>query len=242
MKDFKNDLDKFEVMLVNHEPFAISRNNDGEMKILFNEFINLINKENGEFIYNPNDDSHKIFRDKLIESAQYRAENYYVGIACKCCVGDENHKRLKELTNQDEKHLTWGNIFVNSNYKLFIEKIYPLFKEYDVVMVINNKAITYDLNFNDKIVKIFNIGTNAWMSDYNLIEVMKEYIIKNEIRNHLFLFAAGPFTNILIYECFKISEKNMYIDIGSTLDDIMCLGKTRGYLSGANTLNKVCIW
>jgi hypothetical protein len=69
-----------------------------------------------------------------------------------------------------------------------------------------------------------------------------KYIEENNVKNHMFLFCAGPFSNILIHECFKISSNNTYLDMGSTLDSMMSLGETRGYLRGADTLNKVCIW
>jgi hypothetical protein len=242
MKDFKQDFAKFEKMIKNHEPFAISRNNDGEMIILFDEFIDLRKKLNGEFIYDPKQEQHKFFREKLLQSAQHKADNYYVGIACRCCVGDEKHNRLKKLTGLDDDHLTWGNIFVNSNYPPYVERIIPLFSDYKVVMVINHKAITYDLPFRDNIVKTFNVGTNAWMENYSLVNDMKKYIEENNIEDHMFLFCAGPFSNILIHECFKSSPKNTYLDVGSTLDDMMSLGATRGYLRGADTLKKVCIW
>jgi hypothetical protein len=242
MKNFKTDFNKFHDMIKNHKPFAISRNNDGEMIILFDEFIDLRQKLNGEFIYDPKQVHHKFFRQKLLESAQYKASNYYVGIACRCCVGEEKHLKLKILTGQDEEHLTWGNIFVNSNYPLYQEKILPVFNDYNVVMVVNHKAITYDLPFKNKIVKTFGVGTNAWMQDYKLVDEMKKYIEDNKIENHLFLFCAGPFSNILILECFKSSPNNIYLDAGSTLDNYMSLGATRGYLRGAETLNKVCVW
>jgi len=242
MKTFKEDFTKFREMISNHEPFALSRNNDGEMIILFDEFIDLRKKLNGEFIYDPQQYQHKFYREKLLESAKHNADNYYVGIACRCCVGDIKHEKLKALTGLDDEHLTWGNIFVNSNYPPYVEKILPLFNEYDVIMVINNNAITYDLPFRDKIVKTFYVGTNAWMENYNLVNEMKLYVENNDIKNHMFLFCAGPFSNILIHECFKSSPNNTYLDTGSTLDNYMNLGATRGYLCGADTLNKVCIW
>jgi hypothetical protein len=242
MKTFKEDFTKFYNMIKNHQPFAISRANDGEMIILFNEFIDLRQKLNGEFIYDPQQEQHKFFREKLLESTQYKADNYYVGIACRCCVGNDKHMKLKKLTGQDEEHLTWGNIFVNSNYPLFVKQIIPEFNNYNIVMVVNKLAITYDLPFRDKIVKTFYVGTNAWMSNYELVYEMKKYVEDNHIENHMFLICAGPFTNILILECFKSSPNNTYLDAGSTLDSMMHLGATRGYLKGADTLNKTCIW
>jgi hypothetical protein len=229
-------------MIKNHQPFAISRNNDGEMIILFDQFIDLTKKMNGEFVYNPKDQKHLFFKQKLLESAQHKGENYYVGIACRCCVGDQKHERLKKLVGLDEDHLTWGNIFVNSNYYSFRDRILPMFNNYDVVMVVNEKANINGLPFKDKISKVFRVGTNAWMNNYSLVDEMKKYISENNIKNKMFLFAAGPFSNILILESYKSSSENTYLDVGSTLDDLMGLGKTRGYLWGAATLQKTCIW
>ncbi len=206
----------------------------------YDEDKNLIQKI--EFIYDPSIEQHKFFRNKLIESSQYVADNYYVGIACRCCVGDEKHEKLKKLTGQNDNQLTWGNIFVNSNYPLFIERILPLFNEYKIIMVVNQKAITFDLPFYNNIVKTFYVGTNAWMDNYGLVDDINNYILENQIENHLFLMAAGPFSNILILESFKTQPNNTFLDIGSTLDNVMHLGATRGYLRGADTLNKTCIW
>ena len=114
--------------------------------------------------------------------------------------------------------------------------------DYNVVMVINNKAITDTLPFKDRIVKTFSIGTNAWMENYNVVDEMKTYIEDNNIENHMFLFCAGPLSNILILECFKSSPNNTYLDAGSTLDPYMNLGETRGYLRGKKDIRKVCIW
>ena len=242
MKTFKGEFEKFYLKIKNKEHFALSRCNDGEMIILFNEFIDLRQKLNGEFIYDPQQEEHKFFREKLLESAQYKADNYYVGIGCRCCLDDNNHEKLKRLTEQDEDHLTFGNIFVNSNYPMYVKNTLPEFSNYNVVMVVNNKAIIFDLPFRDKIVKTFYVGTNAWMQDYDIVDEIKKYIEKNNIENHLFLMCAGPFSNILILECFKSSVNNTYLDCGSTLDSLMSLGATRGYLRGADTLNKICIW
>jgi hypothetical protein len=46
---------------------------------------------------------------------------------------------------------------------------------------------------------------------------MKEYVLSNNIENHLFLFAAGPFTNILTLETYKVSDKNTYLDVSPQL-------------------------
>lgn len=242
MKNFNTDFDKFFEKIKNKQPFALSRNNDGEMIILNNEFIDLRAKCNGEFIYDPNNPEHAAFRQQLMDSAQYKGDNYYVGIACRCCVGDQKHENLKKLTGQDDEHLTWGNIFVNGNYKRFIFEILPYFALYDIIMVVNHNSKFEGLPFKNKIIDRINVGTNAWMEDTHELAFMKQELIEKKDKNKLYLFAAGPFSNIMIHELYKIEPNNTYLDIGSTLDNMMGLGQTRGYLSGAPTLSKICIW
>jgi len=242
MKTFRGDFNFFLEKLKNKEPFSVSRNNDGEMMILFDQFIDLRKKLNGEFLYDPKLEKSRLLREKLLESAQYKDDNYYVGIACRCCVNDANHAALKLITGLDDDHLTWGNIFVNGNYRNFVNQMVPLMSNYKVVMVVNEKAKISGLPFHDKIVRSYRVGTNAWDSDHDLIDRLTEWIKTENIENHLFLFAAGPFSNILIHNAHKVSNKNTYLDIGSTMDDMLNLGRTRGYLNGAETLNKICIW
>jgi hypothetical protein len=243
MKTFKGDFEKFANKIASNEPFALSRNNDGEMIILNNQYINLLDKYNGEFVYDPQFKHHQFFREKLLESAQHKGDNYYVGIACRCCVGDEKHEALKALTGQDDDHLTWGNIFVNGNYNDYVSKILPIFGgDRKIVMVVNYKANFIKLPFFKNIEKVFGVGTNAWMDNYSVVKDMCDYVKSTGAKNKIFLFAAGPFSNILIHELYKIEPNNTYLDIGSTLDSMMDLGKTRGYLSGADTLTKICVW
>ncbi len=243
MKTFSTDFDFFLKKIQNKEPFALSRNNDGEMIILNNEFIDLRSKCNGEFIYDPNNSSHTIFREKLLNSATHKGDNYYVGIACRCCVGDAKHESLKKLTGQNEHHLTWGNIFVNGNYQRYVFEVLPYFALYDIVMVVNHKANFDGLPFKNKIIERVNVGTNAWIDDSHVVEFMKHNLTEKKHKNKLYLFAAGPFSNILIHELYKIEPENTYLDIGSTLDSMTGLGQTRGYLAGnPNTLYKICIW
>lgn len=242
MKSFSGDFDYFLKKIQNKQPFALSRNNDGEMIILNNQFIDLTSKCNGEFIYDPKNPAHTKFRQQLLDSATHKGENYYVGIACRCCVGNEKHEALKALTEQDEIHLTWGNIFVNGNYNRYVFEILPYFALYDIIMVVNHKSNFDNLPFKNKIIERVNIGTNAWIDDTHEVEFMKSVLIEKKYKNKLYLFAAGPFSNILIHELYKIEPDNTYLDIGSTLDNLMGLGQTRGYLSGAPTLTKICIW
>jgi len=243
MKNFYQDFLNFNNLIKNRQPFAVSRCNDGEMDIMLSKvIIDRTMMDVPEYYYNYFITEHDFYREKLIESSQYKADNYYVGIACKCCFDKEKCSNLKILTGQDDEHLTWGNVFANTNYPHFLNKMMPEFNNFDVVLIVNKKSIIDKLPFKNKIVKTFYVGTNAWIEDYDLVDVMKNYIIENKVENQMFLFCAGPFSNILIYECFKTSPNNTYIDIGSGLDPLLGLGNTRGYLMGLKNLYRTCIW
>lgn len=246
-KDFREEFYKFRNKLANKEPFALSRANDGEAMILFNESLNLLNKCNGEFCYDSNNPNDAIYRQKLLNSVQYKGDNYFVGIGCRCqtCLGDERHERLKKITLKEESQLTYGNLMVNSNYPYFVKEYLPLFSQYDVVVVVNQKAKLDRLPFNHKIIKDFRVGINSWVNDSDLENIIPNYIKENNINNSLFIFCAGPFSNILIMECYKANPNNIYLDCGSTLDPYLFEnqnGRSRGYLNNGPTLQQYCIW
>jgi hypothetical protein len=244
-KTFENDLITLFLNLRNHTYFAQSKAADGEQTILENKPIDIRSKCNGEFHHDPDDEACRLSREDLIKSVQHKAENYFVGISCPCCVGQRGFEWFRDFTGLPEENLTWANLMVNANYPKYKEKIVPLFSEYPVVIVCNKKAALDHLPFTNSIVADFRIGTDAWINDRHVIDEMKEWIDENDARDHLFLFCAGPFGNILGYHLFNHAPENTFLDVGSTLDPWLFglkHGLTRGYLAGAPTLNKTCVW
>ena len=240
-KTFGGDLEILYNALVNKEHFAFSKFADGELAILKNNNIDLTKKCNGEFKYDQNDSVDKVFRDRLGNSFTHQHPKYFIGIGCPCCIGEQDYKWMKMVSAQKSENLTWANIFVNGNYQYYFKNFIPEYRNHKVILVCNNKATNLDKIF-PNLVKDFRVGTNAWKDDYHIIRDIKKYVDDNKIEDHLFLFAAGPFGNLLTHQLFMHNNKNTYIDIGSTLDPLMGLGGTRGYHVGAPTLNKVCIW
>jgi hypothetical protein len=239
-KDFNKELYFFLDKIKNDEPFSLSRWGDGELIILENKHIDLRNTKNGEFRHDPNLKQYEKPRDLLLKSYKYVDDQYYVGIACKCCVGDKKYQYMKKLSGQNEDNLTWANIFVNSNYKNFIKDYSEVLKNKDVIIIANNQADVSKLPFN--IIKSYSVGTDAWIENLDIIEQIKSDIIENKYTNVIFLFAAGPLANILTYELWRFDKTNTYIDIGSVYDVVMGMKPTRGYLNNAPTLQKICIW
>ena len=92
---------------------------------------------------------------------------------------------------------------------------FPLYKEYDVYLVSNDRSNLDSLPFTIK--KHYQIGKNCWVENYDLADTIKKEITEENIENALFLFCAGPFGNILAHQLWSHNKNNTYIDIGSTL-------------------------
>jgi hypothetical protein len=241
MKTFDGDFTKFLNKIKSGEHFSLSRWGDGELTILEGKYIDIRSKGNGEFRYDPNMEQYIGVRNKLIVSYSNKSDNYYIGIACPCCVGQEKYEYMKKKSGQDEEHLTWANIFVNANYRRTINELIPELSNHPIFLVINKNSKLDKLPFTP--IDIWYVGTDAWEKDYWIVDRIKKFIVNKDIKDAIFLFAAGPFANILTYELWEYGSKNnTYIDIGSILDPYLQLKLTRGYHLGAPTLNKVCVW
>lgn len=241
-KTFSGDLNMFNTKLRKNENFSLVRFGDGEMIVINGEKIDLSEKCNGEHKYIPGNDVDESYRQILTDSLTYKSAQYYVGLPCRCCVGDEHCDQLKAQSQQDEKALTWANIFVNANYPSFLNYTVNELKQRTVNIVCHDLAELAGLPF--ETVKDFRIGANAWVQDYErLLAEMSLYISSKDTKNEVFIFCAGVLSNMLIYELTRLFPNNTYIDLGSVFDDHLNLGKTRKYLKGSKKrLKQVCVW
>lgn len=240
MKTFKGDFSIFLNKIKNHENFAIARFGDGEMMIINGKSLNLLSKGVGEFAYNPNDSKYDISRDLLAESFTYKSDTYHIGIACKCCVGDEKYRHMKTTSQQEEKQLTWANIFVNSNFNLFEAEMIPALSERKIYLICHERSDTSKLPF--EVERVYKVKTDAWLHDLSLINKIQNEINTSGLEDAVFLASAGPFANIFVQQMNKYNKNNTYIDLGSVLDAHLRLPLTRRYLVGGPTLQKTCIW
>lgn len=241
-KDFHAELEKFIAMLDSGVNFALVRFGDGEMTVINGDPIDLSEKCNGEHRYVPGEATHEEQRKRLQDSLRYQDETYYVGIACPCCVGEENFLRLKQQSGQPEAQLTWANIFVNSNYPRFRATVVPVLARHRVILVSHHRSRPEGLPFD--VSRHFGVGPNAWLNDYGRCrDELVGFIETNRVQDHVFLFAAGVLSNILIHELHQRFPGNTYLDIGSVFDVDLGLGMTRKYLRNSRRrLKKTCVW
>jgi len=227
-KEFKKDLIDLAVRLKNKEKFAFTRFSDGELYILQNKKIFIKNKKcflrgkehdgywGDEELKSFIPEENQSLRNHLKESFTHKQKNYFKGICCKCCVGEEDWNwQFESLLDKSEDHLTWSNLLINGNYINFMQQVLPAMKEYKVVYVCNKMANLDKLPLN--LVKDFRVGQNCHVNDIHLVKEMKEWVQENNIKDHLFLFSAASLSNLLIYELYKQFPNNTYMDIGMNI-------------------------
>lgn len=255
MKSFRGDLVKLYNLLKKHEPFAFVRFSDGEEFILQNKYLEINDNKviAGEQTFNKGfsrEDhkqfdpiKHKWFRGRLYEAFLYNSKNYFKGIPCKCCVGNDRNQWFKDILVEDS-NLTWANLFVNGNYSFFIDTFIPEFANRNVIIVCNEKANLSNMPF--KIEKDFRVGDNCMINNYSIIEDIKNYIKDSE--GKVFLFAASALSKVAIHQLYKFNNKNTYLDIGTTLNYYMKMSLDRDYLKSKwegikfDMGSRICIW
>ena len=257
MKNFENDFYRLLNLLKIGEPFAFNRFSDGELYILQNKELVLdarqvkVGQNVSEGIYKSEDfkrfhpEEHAFYRDRLVDAFKFRKKNYFKGLSCRCCVGEENFQWQLDFHGDYDENFTWANLLVNGNYPKFIHEMYPLFNQYKTVLVCNENA---DLSVLPFLVKDFRVGYNAMIRDYGLIDEIKRWISGNRIEGYLFLFSASSFSKMAIHQLYEFCETNTYIDVGTTLNPFMGMRIDRTYLKSfwmgekGPDINKICIW
>lgn len=244
---FKMLLDKLKA----GEHFGYCRFSDGELRIMQNLELVLAadhfkigdKKTGGSYAeedhkhFDPK--QHQFFHEKLMESYRFKKDNYFVGLSCRCCVGEADFKQMLEWYGGDvnSDNLTWSNLFLNGNYNRFISEFLPELKNKKIVYVVNENADLSRLPFD--VVKDFRVGKNCIINNYGLIDEIKKWMDENEIKDHVFLFSASSLSNFMVHQLFDYNDKNTYIDIGTTLNPYIGMKARRGYHTGNK---KICIW
>jgi hypothetical protein len=220
-KEFQKDLESIIEALRVGEKISFSKFCDGEWAIMTNKPMPEV--QHNEWTFDPNEPNDAEMRVRLIKAFQYKNPRYFIGIAGPAIWGAQTFLEMKHNSLQDEEMITWADIFVNANYRQYVDEIVPLFSEKPVVLFCNSAASTKDAPFD--VVKMFTVEDRAWKEGFGLVEETKSFVVDNEIKDHIFLFACGPIGNVLCHELTELSEDNTYLDVGSTLNPYLGLQK-----------------
>lgn len=251
---FEDEFDFFLNKFKRKENFNLLRFSDGELYIMHGKSISLGNifvsvggRLRGIVFHNKWDRKtfipkhNKQFIRKLIESFTYKSPEYFIGRGCKCCYTEKEWNLESKLLGADCDNHTWANLLLNYNYPNFMKKFYPEIQKRGAYVICNEMA---DLSNHNWILGDFRIKTNDF-TNLEPIELIKNFIKKNDIKNKVFLFSASSFSNIAQFELAKEFPGNTYIDIGTTLSYEFKIPAKRDYLEKFyNNQNnyKRCIW
>ena len=242
MKSFRGDLIKLYNLLRQKIPFAFTRFSDGCEAIINNYKLEIDNDKVvfGDTVFNKGfaSEDHKLFdpsipkhqevRKKLFESFLFEKHNYFKGLICPCCCGEERFQKMKDLYGEDKKHMTFSNLFVNLNYDFFLDVVTPEIAKRDIILICNEKSNIEKLPF--KVKKDFRVGNNCIINNFNIIKEIKEYYYKNKLQDTILLSSASSLSNMIIYELFKNYDNNTYLNIGSCYNNYLGLSIERDYL------------
>jgi hypothetical protein len=256
-RTFAGDLERIIAAVREHRSCAFGRFGDGEWMIVRNLGLDYTQKGNGEFRFSPDEERDQIARRALIDSFHYSAPGFLVGIGCACCWGREKLLTLRQVCRQPESRLTWANLWGNANYPRVKRGLIPLFGNYGrVYLVCHRTADPSRVPF--RVTRSFAVGTNAWTEDFALGDTIAE-LAAEQASGSLFLFCAGPLSNILAHRGHAANPQHTYLDLGSILDPwlfarrrfrwldwlpglIRSPGITRGYLKPGKKRRQVCEW
>ncbi len=238
-KDFKEELSKFIDKVKAKENFALIRFADGEGSIVDNnpEWLRR-RRRSSRWEHIIGNKEHEDFRSKLTAALTYNSPNFYIGIPCKQAHQARFHYLfdfLKEKTTCPEEQLTFATVFKDFNWQRFLKEFVPACTERDCYLVANDFSKPPKEDWL-KFKHTFPVPMeNAHLHVNKNAEEILNYIRTNDIKDSVFLFCAGPASNVLIHTLWKECPHNSYIDIGSTLDNFLfkhssCRGKSRVYI------------
>lgn len=226
IKIWNNCLNYFINKIKNKDNFSLLRFADGELSILQNR--TLTNCDNWTF------KTGNILHRHLNSALELKNTNVYYGISGLSDNKDACNYYYNNIFNTH--NITYANVFVNSNYKKWIEFL----ESYSANCFLISSAIPNNNKIgNIKIIDSLIINeflVNNWDNEYKNYFNMLEKIAK-KYTNMLFLISAGPLSEVFIYKLYKANPNNIYLDVGSSIDTYVKNKQTRPYMKDSNLIN-----
>ena len=211
IQDFKHDFNEMTEMIKSNRNFAFMRFADGEIGVMQGRSIIGSDKWTS-----PN----RVTKlgDNLLEAIARVDKDIYYGISCSCC-DDEGKKYLLSKIKNTQENITFSNLFVNGNYKIFIDFIKSLNKSCYVIA--NESAGFY--NFPLEILGFIPVPNDCVNyfedNEKEIKQILKDNL--SEVKNELFLISAGPMSEAIIDYLWSINPNNQYIDVGSSIAEFI---------------------
>jgi hypothetical protein len=216
-------------------PFGLIRPSDGERSVMLGE--SLTNCDNWTFTKGSK------LQQQLLNAVQTVDPNLYIGIPCNTCNKPWNctEKIYNNYTQEFGVPLaqrTYANLFGNSNWSTFSD----FMKAYEKRFYLVSSGIEpSSLPIKERHI-IDTKLVNKWDTDC-ISETQRLLALIKDKEGQLICFSAGPLSKIWIPMCMKANPKNMYLDIGASLD-VFTKGHTnRLYTNPQHSFSKeACIF
>lgn len=214
----ENEYTRFMELLKSGKQFSLMRFGDGEKMLMKGEVVHAQEgwQAPGRVTKLGND---------LLQCLEVNSETMCVGISCPCCSSADYYWYI---TRTKSRHITFANIWINSNYKRFQQDFESLNNDAVIICNEDGKGKKFGkLN----VIKSYYIGNNAVQFWEEQGEQFAEMICSEtkEYKNVLFVFSAGPISEPLIKRLYESNPYNSYVDFGSAIDYLIHEGKTRPF-------------
>ena len=227
-KNIFNEFNLLKRRLETRQYFTFVRFGDGEIRTLKNSKFDCIN-----WTVDSSSTKAQSFMTDLRASLTLESENYYIGIPCGCNEDKDGFRAyLWANYTLPVKQLTFASPFNNRLYPRFQKELVPLIKGYSLILVSNEKSDVQGFQKKGyQVEKWFPIPSkNAWEKYADLTAEILAYTETNKIKDHVFIFCAGPLSNIMAAKLHFRQPGNFYLDFGSAFDRELGLGTNRNYL------------
>lgn len=174
----------------------------------------------------------------LLRTLDLEDENVFYGISCPCC---DRNSYYWYSTRIKSKNITFANMFVNANYKYFVDDFKKIRR--NAVVICNEEGKGKQIG-NLNVLDYYCVD-NDCVSFYekklpSFIEEIKNKYGKSETL--LFVVSAGPLSEPIIYDLYKNNKNNCYIDFGSCIDIYIHNRDTRPYCNEKTEYAKRNCW
>lgn len=207
-------------------PISFSKYGDGEYYCAITTNYNYNNCDKDNYT--------KKLSDAIKNSFKYiveNSDNYYIG---KWHENDDVSKYWESLVNKDVK---WANYHTLIDH--FNEGEEKTKTKVEIFKTIKNSNLKKIIICNKLLIKskillnidfMFNVPFNNWFDDYfdNLINDIKNTINPNE--QYIIMTCCGMSAKVVIAELHKLFPNNIYIDIGSAIDEICTKKNSRSLI------------
>lgn len=237
-KDFTEEFYRMWKLINTKVPMAYTRYADGEIALMQGRKVDQSSQACRIDKWSCMEDGITLLGHDLKETLYHTEPAWYYAISCKCCDPIGQQWLLNEIKQPDD-HITYSNLWINDNYKRFVESSGEITEPVYVIANIEGGNGLYPWN----IVDFYPIEDNCvqfWQKNKSkIIEDMTS--AAKRYNETLYLISAGPLSEVLIHHLWLANPTNRYIDIGSAMDEFVHLKKTRPFMiPGTPYFNKKC--